>query len=506
MSAGTIALTNNSKNFTGSGTTFTTELTAGAFVVVTIGQVPYTLAVESVTSNTAAVLSAPFDGPTSSGLAWDGVPVGSMALATMGVTTQAQKAMRMLIADSTNWRNIYSNAASVTVTLPNGQTFVGPSWGYLASNMLVKSQNLNDLANKEAARNNLQLGVSDNAQFNYLTLTGGLSTRNSSNNISPTIVSQVYDTNGVTLKGQVELRANSNGSMELINRTSGTGIVFAMQADGVVSWSGGKYGGSLSASGQITAGGVFLSEQPSGVFRTGTTGNAYSTMSTEGNYTMIWRRYDAAVSGKSAEFFGLNGTSSDYNTRFLFRKATGTGASDYQDRIVLHLPPGNQSGNVTADSNGFIKLASPIVELFGDGTANINGEARGAEVTRIGVGEYQITGVLGLNSDASWGGVAGGIEVPRDVNGQPRLWVDYTVSPTGDLLVKTYHREHSNSPSFAQNKIEGFADGDPIDIPADVFVSVRVEMPGGERVVYEDDLGPSPEVPLPAPEEPVFAD
>ena len=45
------------------------------------------------------------------------------------------------------------------------------------------------------------------------------------------------------------------------------------------------------------------------------------------------------------------------------------------------------------------------------------------------------------------------------------------------ILVKTYHRTHPNAPVFARNEIEGLADGDPIDIPVDQFVSVRVEMP-----------------------------
>ena len=246
MSAGTIALTNNSKNFTGSGTTFTTELTAGAFVVVTIGQVPYTLAVESVTSNTAAVLSAPFDGPTASGLAWDGVPVGSMALATMGVTTQAQKAMRMLIADSTNWRSIYSNAASVTVALPNGQTFTGPSWGYLASNMLSKSQNLSDLANKDAARNNLSLGTTQRATFGSVYLSGEVSTRSDTATVSPTFITQVFDTSGQNLMGTAEFRANGNGNIEIINRLSGTVRALSVRPDGSIESTNG-WAGSFRA-------------------------------------------------------------------------------------------------------------------------------------------------------------------------------------------------------------------------------------------------------------------
>ncbi|EOD9898972.1 phage tail protein, partial [Enterobacter hormaechei] len=30
---------------------------------------------------------------------------------------------------------------------------------------------------------------------------------------------------------------------------------------------------------------------------------------------------------------------------------------------------------------------------------------------------------------------------------------------------------------FARNSLEGLVDGDPVDIPADQYVSVRVEMP-----------------------------
>ncbi|MGS6220720.1 phage tail fiber protein, partial [Enterobacter intestinihominis] len=38
-------------------------------------------------------------------------------------------------------------------------------------------------------------------------------------------------------------------------------------------------------------------------------------------------------------------------------------------------------------------------------------------------------------------------------------------------------REHSSAPEFARNERDGLADGEPVDIPAHQFVSVRVEMP-----------------------------
>lgn len=138
--------------------------------------------------------------------------------------------------------------------------------------------------------------------------------------------------------------------------------------------------------------------------------------------------------------------------------------------------------NTTVDSNGFIKRASPIIDINSDGTFTTNDESEGATVTRVAQGEYLIEGVLGFNADAGWGGVDGGIEIPLDVNKQPLIWVNSKVNKDGSILVKTYHRTHPNAPEFANNEIDGFNDGDPIDIPDGRFISVRVQMP--EQSIY----------------------
>ncbi|WP_368926853.1 hypothetical protein [Proteus columbae] len=138
--------------------------------------------------------------------------------------------------------------------------------------------------------------------------------------------------------------------------------------------------------------------------------------------------------------------------------------------------------NTTVDSNGFIKRASPIININPDGTFTTNDESEGATVTRVAQGEYLIEGVLGFNADAGWGGVDGGLEIPLDVNKQPLIWVDSKVNEDGSILVKTYHRTHPNAPEFARNDIDGFNDGDPIDIPNGRFISVRVQMP--EQSIY----------------------
>lgn len=140
------------------------------------------------------------------------------------------------------------------------------------------------------------------------------------------------------------------------------------------------------------------------------------------------------------------------------------------------------SANTTVDSNGFVKKASPIININPDGTFTTNDESEGATVTRVAQGEYLIEGVLGFNSDAGWGGVDGGIEIPLDVNKQPLIWVDSKVMEDGSILVRTYHRTHPNAPKFARNDIDGYKDGDPIDIPDGRFISVRVQMP--EQSIY----------------------
>lgn len=135
------------------------------------------------------------------------------------------------------------------------------------------------------------------------------------------------------------------------------------------------------------------------------------------------------------------------------------------------------TGNTTRAADGTLKGASPIVQLFGNGTCQLNDESEGCAVTRLDIGEYLIEGCTGLNADAAWGGIDGGFDIPTDRNKQPLIWLDYKVNSDGSVLVKTYHRTHPSAPEFARNELAGLADGDPVDIPSDQFVSVRVEMP-----------------------------
>ncbi|MFP5616379.1 phage tail protein [Enterobacter sp. JBIWA008] len=135
------------------------------------------------------------------------------------------------------------------------------------------------------------------------------------------------------------------------------------------------------------------------------------------------------------------------------------------------------NGNTTKSSDGTLKAASPVIKLFSDGRYLTNDESEGCTVTRLATGEYLVEGCEGLNSDAAWGGIDGGFDIPTDRNKQPLIWLDYEVNADGSVLVKTYHRTHREAPAFARNELLGVDDGAPVDIPRDQFVSIRVEMP-----------------------------
>lgn len=173
MAAGTLSVTNNSKVVVGVGTTFT-AFKAGDFLTLVVGQVPYTVAIASIESNTALTLVLPFDGPTATGLAWDGVKRDTMSLATMGVTVQAQKALRLMIADENNWRAIFGDAEEITVTLPNGQVMQGMSWGYLSELLKnVDPVEMRDLAAQAEASKSAAQGYRNEAE-GFKTETAGI--------------------------------------------------------------------------------------------------------------------------------------------------------------------------------------------------------------------------------------------------------------------------------------------------------------------------------------------
>ncbi|TQC75522.1 hypothetical protein [Pantoea dispersa] len=171
MPAGTIALTNNSATVTGSGTSFTTELKVNDFVVSTVGGVAYTLGVKSIESNTSLTLMENYTGPSASGQSWTPVPYGTMAAITAQLAAQVTYAIRGLNLDKANWQQVFTAPGNITVSLPDGTSWQGPSWSSIVTqfgnkadksaldNYLLKSDNLASVQNKVSAMSNLGYSV-----------------------------------------------------------------------------------------------------------------------------------------------------------------------------------------------------------------------------------------------------------------------------------------------------------------------------------------------------------
>lgn len=186
-----------------------------------------------------------------------------------------------------------------------------------------------------------------------------------------------------------------------------------------------------------------------------------------------------SIGGSLINYYGvaLNVGAELFNAQCVITQKGIAGRTKYADDNYSDWFAVYTNTNTTRASDGTLKAASPVLKIFSDGTYQTNDESEGCTVTRLAVGEYLVEGCKGMNSDAAWGGIDGGFDIPTDRNKQPLIWLDYEVNADGSVLVKTYHRTHPEAPEFARNEIDGLADGDPVDIPTDQFVSVRVQMP-----------------------------
>lgn len=123
------------------------------------------------------------------------------------------------------------------------------------------------------------------------------------------------------------------------------------------------------------------------------------------------------------------------------------------------------AANATKDGNGFLKAASPVVDLYDDKIElNLDAETQGVEFIKNGTGDYTLKTKTGLRSDNTWQ-----IEVPQDNNKNPLLAVDIDAKDDGTINVKCYKRIFS-----METFLFGPDFNEPMDINEGRFISVRL--------------------------------
>lgn len=135
--------------------------------------------------------------------------------------------------------------------------------------------------------------------------------------------------------------------------------------------------------------------------------------------------------------------------------------------------------NATRDSNGFIKSASPVIDMY-DNKIDLNPDAEqqgGITFEKLGVGDYLIKGSLGFAQEGWY------IETPKDANGNVLVAVVYEQLANNDLSIKTYAKKFDDETGdIVANLLK------PRDIPTGRFISLRLhELPKEPPVMPMDE-------------------
>lgn len=123
------------------------------------------------------------------------------------------------------------------------------------------------------------------------------------------------------------------------------------------------------------------------------------------------------------------------------------------------------TANTTVDSNGFIKSASPVVQLFAE-KIQPNDEALEQEpiFEKVDVGHYLLKNTEGF-SDNGWY-----IEMPKDANGNVLVAVQYQQLEDNTIAVKTFAKKFDEETGDIVPNLEK-----PRDIPADRWIDIRLK-------------------------------
>ena len=123
------------------------------------------------------------------------------------------------------------------------------------------------------------------------------------------------------------------------------------------------------------------------------------------------------------------------------------------------------SRNTTVDANGFIKAASPIVQLFADKIEpNDEAQQQNIDFEKLGVGDYLIKNSTGFSNDGWY------IEMPKDANGNVLVAVQYQQLKDNTIEVKVFAKKFDEETGDIVPNLEK-----PRDIPSGRWIDIRLK-------------------------------
>ena len=133
--------------------------------------------------------------------------------------------------------------------------------------------------------------------------------------------------------------------------------------------------------------------------------------------------------------------------------------------------------NTTVDSNGFVKSASPVVQLFADKIeANVQAGELNPAFEKISIGHYLIKNTTGFSDDGWY------IEMPKDANGNVLVVVQYQQLEDNTIEVKTFSKKFDEETGDIIPNIDK-----PRDIPVGRWIDLRLkELPKPEIEVINE--------------------
>ena len=228
----------------------------------------------------------------------------------------------------------------------------------------------------------------------------------------------------------------TNAASRLVGKDAGN--VLQVGAFGV----GANYVGALGASGRFTGANGFFSWSDDTGAHINTNGTGY--------------------------MFGINIAWADGDEFQIGRSLSNPTVLSWRNTTTKSWHALYSTGNTIKDANGFLKGASPVVDLY-DSVMEQNEDAKKQDITfeKVATGDYLIKGSLGFAQEGWY------IEMPKDANGNVLVAVVYRQLPNNDISVKTYaKRFDEDTGDIVANLTK------PRDIPAGRFISLRLhELP-----------------------------